>query len=118
MLGDLRRLFWRWLAYKGASRKSTIVALGGGVIGDLTGFVAASYMRGWIFFRFPRPCSAQVDLRSGGKVGVDLPSGKNMVGAFYPRSKPVDMGLLARLPARQFTNGMGEVWKYGAILDA
>jgi len=108
-----------WLATAGASRRSTLVALGGGVVGDLAGFVAASYMRGIPYIQIPTTLLAQVDSSVGGKVGVDLPQGKNLAGAFHP---PVEVRLcaeaLATLPERQFVNGVAEVCKYGFIMDA
>jgi len=109
----------RWLAESRATRKSTIVALGGGVIGDLAGFVAATYMRGVSFIQIPTSLLAQVDSSVGGKVGIDLQEGKNLVGAFYPPIEVrLSLDILAKLPPRQFINGMAEVWKYGAIMDS
>jgi 3-dehydroquinate synthase len=107
-----------WLAKTNASRKTTVVAIGGGVIGDLAGFAAATYMRGVTFIQIPTTLLAQVDSSVGGKVGVDLASGKNLAGAFYPPTR-VDICLdaLATLPARQIVNGMAEVLKYGFIMD-
>lgn len=108
-----------WLAATGASRRATVVALGGGVVGDLAGFVAASYMRGVKYLQIPTTLLAQVDSSVGGKVGVDLPNGKNMVGAFHaPVEVRIAVELLSLLPQRQFASGMAEVWKYGAIMDA
>lgn len=108
-----------WLADVGASRKSTLVALGGGVIGDLVGFVAATYMRGIPFIQIPTTLLSQVDSSVGGKVGIDLPSGKNLVGAFHaPTEVRLDVEILNHLPSRQLINGSAEVWKYGAIMDA
>ncbi|CAN5535948.1 3-dehydroquinate synthase [soil metagenome] len=108
----------QWLAEEGADRHSTIVAFGGGVIGDLVGFVAASYMRGVKYIQIPTTLLAQVDSSVGGKVAVDIPQGKNLVGAFYPPELvAVDPYTLATLSARQFRNGMAEVCKYGFILD-
>ncbi len=108
-----------WLATSKASRKTTLCAFGGGVIGDLAGFVAASYMRGVPLHQIPTSLLAQVDSSVGGKVGLDLPEGKNLVGAFYPPTRvSIANELLATLPDRQFVNGMAEVWKYGFILDA
>lgn len=107
-----------WLASQRVSRSATIIALGGGVIGDLVGYVAASYMRGIKFIQVPTTLLAQVDSSVGGKVGVDLPQGKNLVGAFHPPSSVVVCTeALATLDERQFTNGMAEVWKYGFIQD-
>jgi 3-dehydroquinate synthase len=108
-----------WLAEKGASRKSTIVALGGGVIGDLVGFAAATYMRGVRYIQIPTTLLAQVDSSVGGKVAVDIPQGKNLVGAFYPPVQvSVDTALLDTLSPRQLRNGLAEVWKYAFIMDA
>ncbi|HEY0866922.1 MAG TPA: 3-dehydroquinate synthase, partial [Fimbriimonas sp.] len=107
-----------WLAEAGANRKSTVVALGGGVVGDLAGFVAASYMRGVRFVQVPTTLLAQVDSSVGGKVGVDLPQGKNLVGAFAPPEfvyVPTDA--LKTLTEREFRSGMAEVVKYGLIMD-
>ncbi len=116
-LASFERLL-RWLANSGAKRRSTVVAFGGGVVGDLAGFVAASYMRGVRFVQVPTTLLAQVDSSVGGKVAVDLPEGKNLVGAFYPPAAVhVAVEALGTLPERQFLNGCGEVWKMGAILD-
>jgi 3-dehydroquinate synthase len=105
-----------WLAARGASRSSTVVALGGGVIGDLVGFVASAYMRGVPYLQVPTTLLAQVDSSVGGKVAIDLPEGKNLAGAFYPPAK-VLLGeqFLSTLPPRQIKNGLGEVLKYGFI---
>lgn len=108
-----------WLAETGASRKSTIVALGGGVIGDLVGFAAATYMRGVSYVQIPTTLLAQVDSSVGGKVAVDIPQGKNLVGAFYPPERvTIDVSVLDHLSHRQLKNGMAEVLKYGFIMDA
>lgn len=108
-----------WLAQNGATRKSTLVAFGGGVIGDLVGFVAAAYMRGVSFVQIPTTLLAQVDSSVGGKVAIDLPEGKNLAGAFKPPAEVrLCLELLQNLSQRQFSNGMAEVWKYGYILDA
>ena len=108
-----------WLAQSNATRKTTLVALGGGVVGDLAGFVAASYMRGIRFVQIPTTLLAMVDSSVGGKVGIDLSEGKNLAGAFKaPDAVYVPIELLRSLPARQFTNGMAEVLKYGFIMDA
>ena len=99
-------------------RSGTIVALGGGVIGDLAGFVAATYLRGIAFVQVPTTLLAMVDSSVGGKTGVNLPEGKNLVGAFHqPRLVVADLDTLATLPAREFAAGMAEVIKYGAIRD-
>jgi 3-dehydroquinate synthase len=108
-----------WLAQSRASRKTTVCALGGGVVGDLAGFVAASYMRGVPFYQIPTTLLSQVDSSVGGKVGVDLKEGKNLAGAFYPPvGVSIDVEVLKTLPERQFNNGMAEVWKYGFIMDS
>jgi 3-dehydroquinate synthase len=100
-------------------RSGVIVALGGGVIGDLAGFVAATYLRGIAFVQVPTTLLAMVDSSVGGKTGVNLPEGKNLVGAFHqPRLVVADLNTLKTLPAREFSAGMAEVIKYGAIRDA
>ena len=100
-------------------RRDTIVALGGGVVGDLAGFVAASYLRGVAFVQVPTTLLGMVDASIGGKVAIDLPSGKNLVGAFYqPRLVLSDIRALNTLPPRQLTAGWAEVLKTAAILDA
>jgi 3-dehydroquinate synthase len=107
------------LARHRLERKSFIVALGGGVVGDLAGFVASVYLRGIAFVQAPTTLLAQVDSSVGGKVGVNLPAGKNLVGAFYqPRFVLCDLSALATLPIRQFRSGLAEVIKYGIIYDA
>jgi 3-dehydroquinate synthase len=107
-----------WLAASGATRRTVVVALGGGVMGDLAGFVASAYMRGVPFLQIPTTLLAQVDSAVGGKVGIDLPEGKNLAGAFYP---PVAVDIcpeaLQTLPQRQLRNGVAEVLKYGFIMD-
>jgi 3-dehydroquinate synthase len=100
-------------------RKSFILALGGGVVGDLAGFVAATYLRGIPFVQVPTTLLAQVDSSVGGKVGVNLRAGKNLVGAFYqPRLVVCDLNTLATLPKREYCSGLAEVIKYGIIYDA
>src|SRR5438046_772309 len=100
-------------------RKSFVVALGGGVVGDLAGFVAATYLRGIDFVQVPTTLLAQADSSVGGKTGVNLRAGKNLVGAFYqPRLVLCDLGTLNTLPPRQFRAGLAEVIKYGIIYDA
>ncbi|MDO8457578.1 MAG: 3-dehydroquinate synthase [Burkholderiaceae bacterium] len=99
-------------------RKTTLFALGGGVVGDMTGFAAASYMRGVPFVQVPTTLLAQVDSSVGGKTGINHPLGKNMVGAFYqPQRVLCDLGTLATLPARELSAGLAEVIKYGPIAD-
>jgi 3-dehydroquinate synthase len=105
-----------WLLDNGVSRKTTLYAVGGGVMGDLIGFVAATYMRGVPFVQVPTTLLAQVDSSVGGKVGIDHGKGKNLLGAFYPPEEVLLCGeFLATLPQRQIRNGMGEVIKYGFI---
>lgn len=100
------------------SRSDLVIALGGGVIGDLAGFAAASYLRGVKFVQIPTSLLAQVDSSVGGKVAVDLPQGKNLVGAFYqPSLVLIDPLVLDTLPERFINDGMGEVIKYGCIKD-
>jgi 3-dehydroquinate synthase len=107
------------LAKHRLERKSFIVALGGGVVGDLAGFVAASYLRGVAFVQVPTTLLAQVDSSVGGKVGVNLKAGKNLVGAFHqPRLVLCDLDTLRTLPMREFRAGLAEVIKYGIIYDA
>ena len=107
------------LAAMKANRDATIVALGGGVIGDLAGFAAACWMRGIAFVQVPTTLLAMVDSSVGGKTAVDLPQGKNLVGAFHqPLAVIADTGALATLPARELRAGYAEVIKYGALGDA
>jgi len=107
------------LAVHRLERKSFIVALGGGVVGDLAGFVAATYLRGLAFVQVPTTLLAQVDSSVGGKVGVNLKAGKNLVGAFFqPKLVLCDLDTLKTLPDREFRAGLAEVIKYGIIYDA
>ncbi|MDO5767882.1 MAG: 3-dehydroquinate synthase [Psychrobacter sp.] len=99
-------------------RDITLVALGGGVIGDMTGFAAASFMRGVNFIQIPTTLLAQVDSSVGGKTGINHPKGKNMIGAFWqPRMVLADMATLTTLPKRELSAGMAEVIKYALIMD-
>lgn len=101
-----------------AARDTTLIALGGGVIGDLTGFVAASFQRGMPFIQIPTTLLSQVDSSVGGKTAVNHPLGKNMIGAFYqPKAVFIDTKTLQTLPAKEFSAGMAEVIKYGIIYD-
>lgn len=100
----------------GMTRKDLIVALGGGVVGDITGFAAATFLRGVSLCQIPTTLLAQVDSSVGGKTGVDMPEGKNLVGAFYqPRLVLIDPSVLTTLPEQTFADGMAEVVKYGYI---
>jgi shikimate kinase / 3-dehydroquinate synthase len=115
---SLNLVFDALLANK-CDRKTTLVALGGGVVGDMTGFAAATYMRGVPFVQVPTTLLAQVDSSVGGKTGINHPLGKNMIGAFYqPRAVLADTATLDTLPARELSAGLAEVIKHGAILDA
>ncbi len=102
----------------GCDRKTVLFALGGGVVGDMTGFAAASYMRGVPFVQVPTTLLAQVDSSVGGKTAINHPLGKNMIGAFYQPERVVcDLDTLKTLPARELSAGLGEVIKYGPIAD-
>lgn len=106
------------LLQHGCDRKTVLFALGGGVVGDMTGFAAASYMRGVPFVQVPTTLLAQVDSSVGGKTGINHPMGKNMVGAFYqPLQVVCDLDTLKTLPARELSAGLAEVIKYGPIAD-
>ena len=103
----------------GHDRSTTFVALGGGVVGDLTGFAAACYQRGVAFLQVPTTLLAQVDSSVGGKTGVNHPLGKNMIGAFHqPEAVLIDLQVLQSLPPREYAAGLAEVIKYGLIRDA
>ena len=107
-----------FLMEKQVDRKTTLIALGGGVIGDITGFAAASFLRGVPFIQMPTTLLAQVDSSVGGKTGVNHPRGKNMIGAFYqPRCVLADTGSLDTLPDRELSAGLAEVIKYGLLWD-
>lgn len=109
---------WDALAASGVTRTDCLVALGGGVVGDMTGFAAATYLRGVPFIQFPTSLLAMVDSSVGGKTGIDLPAGKNLVGAFHqPVGVFCDTDALKTLPAEIFADGCAEVIKYGYISD-
>ena len=117
-VGGLERL-WNALAAAGLDRDSTVVALGGGVVGDLAGFAAATYIRGIRVVQLPTTLLACVDSSVGGKTAVDLEAGKNLVGAFHqPAAVVIDTATLRTLPERELRSGLAEVVKYGVILDA
>ena len=117
-LDGLERLYTRFAGMR-LDRKSAVVALGGGVIGDLAGFAAATYLRGLALVQVPTTLLAQVDASIGGKTAIDLLCGKNLVGAFYqPRAVIADVGTLATLPPSELRSGLAEVVKYGVIADA
>ncbi|MFT5698183.1 MAG: 3-dehydroquinate synthase [Desulforhopalus sp.] len=106
------------LARLGFDRKDAIIAFGGGVSGDIAGFLASSYMRGIPFVQIPTTLLAQVDSSVGGKTGVDIPEGKNLIGAFYqPKAVYIDIDVLKTLPEEELLGGIGEVIKYGVIRD-
>jgi len=117
-LTSLGSIYDRVLA-GGFERRSPLIALGGGVVGDVTGFAAATVLRGVPFMQVPTTLLAQVDSSVGGKTGINHPTGKNLIGAFYqPQLVLVDLDTLKSLPQRQYLSGLAEVIKYGAILDA
>jgi 3-dehydroquinate synthase len=116
-LETINRL-WHGFLEAGLDRKSTVIALGGGVVGDMAGFAASSYMRGINWVGLPTTLLAMVDSSLGGKTGFDLPEGKNLIGAFYPPKLVVaDARLLETLPERELISGMAEVVKHGIISD-
>lgn len=110
---------WQLMVEMPSDRKSVVFALGGGVVGDLAGFVAAGFARGVDFIQMPTSLLAQVDSSVGGKTGVNLPQAKNMVGAFWqPKTVIIDIDVLNSLDDRNFRAGLAEVIKYGLIMDA
>ena len=114
---ELERL-WEALAQAKCDRGAVVVAFGGGVVGDLAGFLAASYMRGVDFIQIPTTLLSMVDSSVGGKTGINLKAGKNLVGAFHqPKGVYADTALLRTLPEREFAAGMAEVIKYGLLAD-
>ncbi len=116
-LSSVERIYGEMLT-SALDRKSALIALGGGVIGDITGFAASTYMRGIDFIQVPTTLLAQVDSSVGGKTGVNHPLGKNMIGTFWqPRLVWIDIDTLKSLPAREFLAGIAEVIKYGVIRD-
>ncbi len=116
---DTLSLIFDSLLEKGHGRQTTLIALGGGIVGDVVGFAAACYLRGVDFIQIPTTLLAQVDSSVGGKTGVNHPLGKNLIGAFYqPKAVLMDVGTLKSLPQREYNAGMAEVVKYGLIHDA
>jgi 3-dehydroquinate synthase len=110
---------WDRLLTAGLDRTSTVLALGGGAVGDVAGFAAATYMRGISFIQLPTTVLAQVDASIGGKTAIDHPLGKNMIGAFHqPRLVVVDPAAARTLPEREFRSGLAEIVKHGIVLDA
>jgi 3-dehydroquinate synthase len=116
-LDSVQRLYLQALSAK-LDRRSVVISLGGGVVGDVAGFVAATYMRGLPFVQCPTTLLSMVDASIGGKTGVDLPEGKNLIGAFWqPQLVWIDLSTLSTLPDRQWRTGMAEIIKYGFISD-
>lgn len=110
---------WEQLSERAVDRQTAIVAVGGGVVGDLAGFAAATFARGLPFYQIPTTLLAMVDSSVGGKVGINLPLAKNAVGAFWqPRGVLIDTAVLQTLPDREYRAGLAEVVKYGVILDS
>lgn len=117
-LASIQKIYDAALSHR-LERSSTVIALGGGVIGDMAGFAAATWLRGIAFVQLPTSLLAMVDAAIGGKTGVNHPQGKNLIGAFHqPRLVLIDPLVLASLPPREFRAGMAEVIKYGVIRDA
>ena len=117
-LAEAEKIYTRAIGF-GLDRKSPILALGGGVVGDLAGFVAATYMRGVPFIQLPTSLLAQVDSSVGGKVAVNHSMGKNLIGCFYqPEAVFMDLDFMESLPKREIHTGLGEIVKYGIISDA
>lgn len=115
---EIERIYDQLIRHR-FERSSTLIALGGGVIGDMTGFAAATFLRGIRYVQVPTTVVAQVDASIGGKTGVDHPRGKNLIGAFHqPKLVCVDPSTLSTLPTREFVAGLAEVVKYGVIQDA
>ena len=110
---------WQVMLDAATDRQSIVLAVGGGVVGDLAGFAAATFARGLDFFQVPTTLLAQVDSSVGGKTGVNLPEAKNIIGAFWqPLGVLIDVDVLSTLPQREYIAGLAEVVKYGVILDA
>ena len=117
-VNELTRL-WNWLLERRADRKTVIVAIGGGVVGDLAGMVAGTFARGLRFVQIPTTLLAQVDSSVGGKTGINLPQAKNIVGVFWqPSLVAIDTATLGTLPPRESRSGWAEIVKYGVILDS
>jgi 3-dehydroquinate synthase len=106
------------LIQAGADRTSALIALGGGVVGDMTGFIASTYMRGISYIQMPTTLLSQVDSSIGGKTAIDLPTGKNLMGSFHqPKAVFIDLSFLQTLPEREFKSGLAEIVKCGIIDD-
>src|SRR5439155_17685172 len=111
-------MLYDWLLEQHAERREAVVALGGGVVGDMVGYAAATYLRGVPLVQIPTSLLAQVDAAIGGKTGINHPKGKNLIGAFYhPQLVLADPATLLTLPTRERMEGWAEVVKYGIILD-